>query len=234
MTCLATLSQAAAGAWLFLTVSSPKGQSFKSRFSSTTGIHFTMEMYDGISASPNPSNIRVGILKNSLWKNHKLQAMEHPYLGKIYDTDQQVWILQDGTLIATPNEENVNPVTLEIFPCRDESLPKGKGKPIYLGIKASGFCLCCAMNGEQPQLQLVEKNIIDLYKEPEAVKPFVFYLNSTGSTSTLESAAYSGWFISTSPDKNQPVTLTQNLGSQYNTDFFLQIENSRSYPPISA
>ncbi|XP_036604512.1 interleukin-36 alpha-like [Trichosurus vulpecula] len=193
-----------------------------------------METNDVPSASPNPSGIRGGIWGNFLWNRHESQSTEHPPLGKIRDIHQQVWTLLDRTLIATPYEEYVNPVILEVLPCRDDSLPKDKGQPIYIGIKASGFCLCCAMSGEQPTLQLVEKNIADLYKTPQAVKPFVFYLNRTGSTATLESAAYSGWFIGTSSDKNQPVTVTQNLGSQYNTDFYLDIENPELEPHISA
>uniref|UniRef100_A0A4X2M0T7 Interleukin-1 n=1 Tax=Vombatus ursinus TaxID=29139 RepID=A0A4X2M0T7_VOMUR len=150
---------------------------------------------------------------------HKPQHAKCPRLGQ-----KPAYIYYLKKLPRTPQE---------VLPCRDDSLPKGKGQPIYLGIKASGFCLCCAMSGEQPTLQLVEKNIADLYKTPEAVKPFVFYLNQTGSTSTLESAAYSGWFISTSLYKNQPVTLTQNLRSQYNTDFFLKIENPKLEPHVS-
>ncbi|XP_068943637.1 interleukin-36 alpha-like isoform X2 [Petaurus breviceps papuanus] len=192
-----------------------------------------MEMNDAASASSNPNGVKGGIWGNVPENGYGSHNTDHPPLGKIHDTHQQVWILQNGTLIATPYGENVNPVTLEVLPCRDDSLPKDKGKPIYMGIKASGLCLCCVMRGDQPTLQLVEKNIVDLYESPEAVKPFVFYLTQTGSTSTLESAAYCGWFICTSIDKNQPVTLTQNLGSQYNTDFYLQIENPNLEPLIS-
>ncbi|XP_072492872.1 interleukin-36 alpha-like [Notamacropus eugenii] len=200
----------------------------------TTGIHLAMDMNDGPSASPNPSGIKGGDCGNLPGTRYESQSTEHPPLGKIHDIHQRVWILLNGTLIATPYGENTNPVTLEVLPCRDDSLPKDKGQPIYLGIKASGFCLCCTMHGDQPTLQLVEMNIADLYRTPNAVKPFVFYLNRTGSTSTLESAAYPGWFIATSSDKNQPVTLTQNLGNQYNTDFYLEIENPELEPHISA
>ncbi|KAM9063167.1 interleukin-36 alpha-like [Sarcophilus harrisii] len=200
--------------------------------SGTTGIHSAMEIKGGPSASLSPSDMREGKQETPDY-HQESQSVEYPSLGKIRDIHQQVWILQNGTLIATPHGENVNPVTLEVLPCRDESLPKDKGEPIYVGIKASGCCLHCKMSGEQPILILVEKNLKDLYTTPEAVKPFLFYRNQTGITSTLESAAFPGWFICTSSNKNQPVTLTHNLGGQCNTAFYLNIETPVLKTPIS-
>ncbi|XP_007477645.1 interleukin-36 gamma-like isoform X2 [Monodelphis domestica] len=148
-------------------------------------------------------------------------------IGEIHDVQQQVWILKGETLIAAPHEKGVNPVSLKVLPCRDDSLPKDKGDPIYLGINETDFCLCCEVSGGQPQLQLVKEDIMKLYNNPEAVKAFVFYQNRTGSTSTLESAAYPDWFISSS-DKDQPIILTHNTKSQYNTAFYLDITTPNS------
>ncbi|XP_074054374.1 interleukin-36 alpha-like isoform X3 [Macrotis lagotis] len=66
------------------------------------------------------------------------------------------------------------------------------------------------------------KNIMDLYRSDMTQKPFVFYSQKTGNTFTLESAAYPGWFISTSSKMGEPVKMTTDLGSKNNTDFYLR------------
>lgn len=61
---------------------------------------------------------------------------------------------------------------------------------------------------------------MDLYKERSAQKPFLFLHGHEGSTSTFESVAYPGWFIGTSSEAGQPVILTRERGTTYNTNFY--------------
>ncbi|KAL6070143.1 hypothetical protein STEG23_014741 [Scotinomys teguina] len=65
-----------------------------------------------------------------------------------------------------------------------------------------------------------EENILDLYNNPEPVKPFLFYHTKTGTTSTFESVAFPGRFIASSKN-GQPIFLTSELGKRYNINFTL-------------
>ncbi|XP_044515280.1 interleukin-36 alpha-like [Gracilinanus agilis] len=140
----------------------------------------------------------------------------------ILDSNQQVLSLQDKTLIATPYTDHVIPVTLEILPCRDPEYPvRDERIAVYLGISGKDLCLLCEESRGQPILKLEDKKIMDLYSSQKAQKPFVFYQNQIGNTSTLESAAYPGWFICTSTEIDQPVTITQHIGPNHNIAFYL-------------
>ncbi|XP_023350992.1 interleukin-36 alpha-like [Sarcophilus harrisii] len=138
------------------------------------------------------------------------------------DTNQQVLILQDNILIASPHSDYVTPVTFASLPCRDiENLAIDKGSPIYLGIDGKELCLCCEESEGEPTLKLKEKNVWKLYQSKDAEKPFVFYQDQNGSMSSLESAAYPGWFICTSSERNRPLRMTQQKEPNCNTSFYL-------------
>uniref|UniRef100_A0A6P5IDH6 Interleukin-1 n=1 Tax=Phascolarctos cinereus TaxID=38626 RepID=A0A6P5IDH6_PHACI len=113
----------------------------------------------------------------------------------------------------------VFPALLTSVPCRDKSLENGKGNPIYLGVEGHKLCLCCEASGGQPILKLEEKDIMKLYHAPKAEKPFVFHVNTNGTTSTFQSAAYPGWFICSSTEKGKPVKMTKDVGKD-NTAFY--------------
>ncbi|XP_027701529.1 interleukin-36 gamma-like [Vombatus ursinus] len=152
---------------------------------------------------------------------HHLSS-KHPYVFRIQDFNQQVLALQNNTLIATPHSDHVTPVILESMPCRaKEYLVRDKGTAIYLGIQKKELCLFCEESGGQPTLKLQSNNVMALYSSENAQKPFVFYQNQADSTSTFESAAYPGWFMCTSNEKDRPITMTQNGGTKYNTVFSL-------------
>ncbi|KAB0380467.1 hypothetical protein FD755_008251, partial [Muntiacus reevesi] len=151
-------------------------------------------------------------------------AMDHPRPVVVSDWNQQVWILQGQTLVAVPWSNNVGPVTVTIMPCKyPESLEKDKGIPIYLGIKQPEMCLYCEDIGGKPKLQLKSQKIMDLYNQAKPVKPFLFYHEMTGRTSTFQSVAFPGWFIASS-ETNQPIFLISELGSVYNTAFQLDFK----------
>ena len=64
---------------------------------------------------------------------------------------------------------------------------------------------------------------MDLYNQAKPVKPFLFYHEMTGRTSTFESVAFPGWFIASS-ETNQPIFLISELGNVYNTAFQLDFK----------
>ncbi|EHA99171.1 Interleukin-1 family member 9 [Heterocephalus glaber] len=151
-------------------------------------------------------------------------ARDSSQLGKIPDLDQQAWILQGQSLVTVPRSNSVVSVTVTVIPCKyTESLEQDKGTPIYLGIQNPDMCLCCENVEGQPTLVLKEKKILDLYNQPQPVKPFLFYRSHTGSTSTFESVAFPGWFIASSK-KDDPIFLTSDQGKSYNINFNLYIE----------
>ncbi|XP_058133980.1 interleukin-36 gamma [Dasypus novemcinctus] len=151
-----------------------------------------------------------------------LQAA-HPEVGIISDLNQQVWALQNETLVAVPQSGNAVPVKVAVFPCQHrEALEQGKGDPIYMGIDRQEICLSCEDAGK-PTLQLKKQNLRDLYDNREPVKSFLFYHSRPGGTSTFESAAFPGWFIASS-QKSEPLCLTSELGTTYNTAFNFEIK----------
>ncbi|XP_036605988.1 interleukin-36 alpha-like [Trichosurus vulpecula] len=151
--------------------------------------------------------------------NFNLKVVGEPDIRGVRDINQHVLVLQGKTLIAVPEDGNVTPITLTTTPCRDESLEKDKGHPIYLGIADHKLCLCCAESGGKPQLKLEERDIMELYGTQKAEKSFVFFQNGNGNTSTFESAAYPGWFISSSEENGKPITMTKGVG-KHNIHFY--------------
>ncbi|EHA99170.1 Interleukin-1 family member 6 [Heterocephalus glaber] len=148
--------------------------------------------------------------------------MRIPFQRHIQDFDQRVWVLQGQTLTMVPRKANVVPVTVDLYPCKHlETLEKGRGDPMYLGLKEPQFSLFCTKAGEQTVLQLNKKKIKDLYDEPQPEKPFLFYHKEVGSTSTFESAAFSGWFIATGSNGECPIFMTQEVGKTHVTEFVL-------------
>ncbi|XP_037663124.1 interleukin-36 gamma-like [Choloepus didactylus] len=153
-----------------------------------------------------------------------LAVADQPNFGEISDQNQQVWALQGKTLVAIPRSDNKAAATVVILPCKyPQSLEQGKGVPIYLGIESPEMCLCCEDAGGQHLLQLKEQKIMDLYHRAEPVKPFLFYHSRPGRASTFESVAFPGWFIASS-ERDQPLLLTSELGTKFNTAFDLEIK----------
>ncbi|XP_004708052.1 interleukin-36 alpha [Echinops telfairi] len=154
----------------------------------------------------------------------QVSARKEPLLGNIQDISHQVWLFQDQTLIAVPRKHGVVPVNVTLIACNyPETLEKNKGNPIYLGLEEPQVCLCCRELEGQPTLQMMKQNILDLYHQTEPVKPFLFYHNQNGRTSTFESVAFPGWFIGVCSKGHCPLIITQELGSIYTTDFVLSL-----------
>ncbi|XP_077651076.1 interleukin-36 alpha-like [Urocitellus parryii] len=156
----------------------------------------------------------------------KALASEVPSRRYVQDLNHFAWVLQDQILMIVPRKERMVPITVTLMPCRHlETLEKDRGKPKYLGLLEPNCCLFCKKDGEQPVLQLEERSIIDLYAFQEPVKPFLFYHSETGRTSTFESVAFPGWFIAVCSKGDCPLSMTQELGKTYLTDFELIRQN---------
>ncbi|XP_064337781.1 interleukin-36 alpha [Camelus dromedarius] len=149
------------------------------------------------------------------WKGGHIQEGE-----QIQDVNHQVWVLQGRTLKAVPRKDHLVPVTVTLISCQHmETLEKDRGNPIYLGVKEPELCLFCTEVQGQPTLQLKEQNIMELYRQPQPMKPFLFYHDRSGRTSTFESVAFPGWFIASCSDGGCPLIITQDVGKAYTTDF---------------
>lgn len=154
------------------------------------------------------------------------QKVEKPVLYRIRDPLQMVWVLQENTLVSVPANSNVKPVTVCSVPC--QHMRSGENSFIYLGIENNDLCLFCTDVQGQPTLQLQEKKIMDLYKDPQVQNPFLFLRAMEGATSTVESVAYPSWFIATASVGGQPITLTKDRGRDHNTNFYFEpMEYSR-------
>ncbi|XP_016057249.1 PREDICTED: interleukin-36 beta-like [Miniopterus natalensis] len=154
------------------------------------------------------------------------QKVQEPVCHSIRDSQQMVWSLNENlSLIAVYSTNSVTPVTICSVPCTDPKVhDEKKGIPIYMGIKGKDLCLFCAEAGGKPTLQLKETNVMDLYKSDKAQEPFLFLRNIEGSTSSFQSFTYPGWFIATASEEGQPVTLTNERGKTYNTNFYFDPE----------
>lgn len=72
---------------------------------------------------------------------------------------------------------------------------------------------------------------MDLYMATEAELPFLFLHSIEDFTSTFQSVAYPKWFIGTSSEEGQPVILTKERGTTYNTNFFFSSCTGFQYIP---
>uniref|UniRef100_A0A8C6CJR2 Interleukin-1 n=1 Tax=Moschus moschiferus TaxID=68415 RepID=A0A8C6CJR2_MOSMO len=137
----------------------------------------------------------------------------HPILVDIQDVNHLVWVLQGQTLTAVPRKDLMDPVTVTLISCKyTETLEKGRGNPVYLGLKEPELCLFCT------KVKGHDVSPWDLLLT-EPVKPFLFYHDQNGRASSFESVAFPGWFIGSCSNGGCPVIITQELGKIYTTDF---------------
>ncbi|TFJ96732.1 translation initiation factor eIF-2B subunit beta [Platysternon megacephalum] len=81
--------------------------------------------------------------------------------------------------------------------------------------------LCCVKDKGSPVLQLekVKGPMKDMRTKDQ--ERFIFFKTSSGSTSSFESAAHPGWFLSTSKLNDKPVRMVNQTGERDITDFYL-------------
>ncbi|XP_070621730.1 interleukin-36 alpha-like [Erythrolamprus reginae] len=140
------------------------------------------------------------------------EAMEKPWLFKFWDISNKFLSVENNMLIATPQNSNSPGSSFDVIP--NTSLDS-KRHPIFIG--ANNHVLSCKKSGDgQLQIELMEENIMILYRTPEKFKNFTFYSKSDGRPEicTFESAEFPGWFISTSSEANKPTGLHQKGGPE--------------------
>uniref|UniRef100_A0A674I3J7 Interleukin-1 n=1 Tax=Terrapene triunguis TaxID=2587831 RepID=A0A674I3J7_9SAUR len=145
---------------------------------------------------------------------------------EIRDTDQKCFKLEAPAQLVAMHLQGPNirhQVKLNMALYRPKSGTSNQGSmrfPVALGIKGRSLYLSCVHNGKQPVLQLEEADIL---KDVDGAKleRFIFYKVENESTAQFESAAHHGWYICTSPQNNQPVSVTNRLGEVFITNYFL-------------
>ncbi|XP_067396456.1 interleukin-1 beta-like [Emydura macquarii macquarii] len=81
--------------------------------------------------------------------------------------------------------------------------------------------LSCVRAGGSPLLQLEKvKGPMKVIRSGDLDR-FLFFKTTSGSTSSLESVAHPGWFVSTSKLNNKPIRMVNQTGEQDITDFYL-------------
>ncbi|XP_060107706.1 interleukin-1 family member 10-like [Heteronotia binoei] len=154
-----------------------------------------------------------------LFHNFGKKGEDAPWLYRIWDTNQKFVFPKDGSLQAAPRSSNSEDHFVAVTPNR--ALDESK-RPIFMGTKDKKYVLN-VKSGDQPQLQLVAGDIMDLYKKKQQSVEFTFYNQTRGSevTCSFESAASPGWFLSTASESNKPLGLSQGGGSDI-TLFYIE------------
>ncbi|XP_048369570.1 interleukin-1 family member 10-like isoform X1 [Sphaerodactylus townsendi] len=145
---------------------------------------------------------------------------EVPWLYRIWDTKQKYLLLQNGTLVAAPQNSNSEDQLITVAPNRVIDSSK---RPIFMGTKVQNYVLT-VKSGDRPQLQLVAGDVKDLHEKKEESKEFTFYNQTKGSETTcsFESAISPGWFLSTSAEPHKPLGLSQGGGSDITIFYFVR------------
>ncbi|XP_061783654.1 interleukin-1 beta [Nerophis lumbriciformis] len=96
-----------------------------------------------------------------------------------------------------------------------------EARPVALGIKGTSLYLSCHQDGDRPTLHLETLEDADsltrINSESEMVR-FLFYKRDSGvSNSTLMSAQFPNWFVSTAEEDSMPVEMCQRAANRHIT-----------------
>ncbi|NXI58582.1 IL1B protein, partial [Chloroceryle aenea] len=133
----------------------------------------------------------------------------------ILDIDQKCFVLESPTQLVAlhlqaPSAKQKVKLNIALYrPRSSQGSPGTWGVPVALGIKGYQLYMSCVMSGTKPILQLEEADIRKDIDSAELTR-FIFYrLDSPAEgTTRFESAAFPGWFICTSLQPRQPVSIT--------------------------
>ncbi|XP_063302345.1 interleukin-1 beta-like [Pelobates fuscus] len=93
-------------------------------------------------------------------------------------------------------------------------------RPVALGLGGKNLYLSCSLEDSEPQLHLESINNIRGVKDEELAR-FIFLKSENVSTSSFESAAYPGWYISTSQAENSLVAVKPEVDQRYIREFLV-------------
>ncbi|KAM3867432.1 interleukin-1 beta [Diretmus argenteus] len=107
-------------------------------------------------------------------------------------------------------------------------LPSAEARPVVLGITGTNFYMSCSKEGSKPTLHLEKvenKDDLKCIIKGSEMARFLFYKQDTGlDASTLTSASFPTWYISTADDNNLPVDMCQETADRHR-NFTIQRQN---------
>ncbi|XP_061448605.1 interleukin-1 receptor antagonist protein-like isoform X1 [Rhineura floridana] len=151
------------------------------------------------------------------------EVLDKPWFYKIWDVDQKFLFLHNNMVLAAPRDSNSPDYLFTVTP-NSGIKEKENIFPIFIGTHNGARTLSCVESGGgQPQLNLEDRGIMDLYREKQELKSFTFFCKSGSSkeTGSFQSAAFPGWFISTSSEPNKPISLSHQGGAEI-TEFYFE------------
>uniref|UniRef100_A0AAZ3RAL4 Interleukin-1 n=1 Tax=Oncorhynchus tshawytscha TaxID=74940 RepID=A0AAZ3RAL4_ONCTS len=155
------------------------------------------------------------------------------YECSVTDSENKCWVLNEGSMelhaMMLQGGSSYHKVHLNLSTYITPVPSETKARPVALGIKGSNLYLSCITSEGTPTLHLEEvadkEQLKSINHESDMVR-FLFYKQDTGvDISTLESAHYRNWFISTAlqQDNTKMVNMCQSI--LYNSMlFFIFVE----------
>ncbi|XP_058050129.1 interleukin-36 alpha-like isoform X1 [Ahaetulla prasina] len=142
------------------------------------------------------------------------ETVKDPWNFRMWDIEHKYFFYENNDLIAAPLDSRTPEQLMAVVP--NDNLDF-RNRPIFMGLTGKTKVLSCLKStNDEPQLVILEKDIMDLYRDTKEFKNFSFYVITKGSLSTccFESAAFPGWFLSTSIQPNMQVGLGKLKGPE--------------------
>uniref|UniRef100_A0AAZ3R1A6 Interleukin-1 n=1 Tax=Oncorhynchus tshawytscha TaxID=74940 RepID=A0AAZ3R1A6_ONCTS len=157
------------------------------------------------------------------------------YECSVTDSENKCWVLNEGSMelhaMMLQGGSSYHKVHLNLSTYITPVPSETKARPVALGIKGSNLYLSCITSEGTPTLHLEEvadkEQLKSINHESDMVR-FLFYKQDTGvDISTLESAHYRNWFISTAlqQDNTKMVNMCQSATPNRFTTFTVQRHN---------
>ncbi|XP_060124437.1 interleukin-36 alpha-like isoform X1 [Zootoca vivipara] len=140
-----------------------------------------------------------------------IQRLPDPWYFKIWDINQKYLFLVGDRLLSAPRNSNSPAGLIAVVPNEAIGKKDERTSAIFMGNENGQRTLSCEEVGGQPQLKLMGEKIMDLYNKNQEFKNFSFLCKTASGkeTGSFESVAFPGWFLSSSPEPNKPIGLSQ-------------------------
>ncbi|XP_024274044.1 interleukin-1 beta [Oncorhynchus tshawytscha] len=157
------------------------------------------------------------------------------YECSVTDSENKCWVLMNEAMelhaMMLQGGSSYHKVHLNLSSYVTPVPIETEARPVALGIKGSNLYLSCSKSGGRPTLHLEEvadkEQLKSISQQSDMVR-FLFYRRNTGvDISTLESARFRNWFISTDmqQDYTKPVDMCQKAAPNRLTTFTIQRHN---------